>query len=152
MISQVAGIYAYGLLKHHFHLPVRIKPADKLHGQNPVLRFSDWFNAYAKAYNTLYGRHGSLFQRPFRRIPVTTDSYLVTLVRYLHRNPQRHGFVSDFREWEYSSYHRPASAKPTFLKRDDVPAWFDSRQGFEAIHAQPAEDAKFQEWIGEDLD
>lgn len=151
-IPRVADTYAYCLLKNHFHLLVRIKPAQALDGIKPEQKFSNWFNAYAQAYNILYKRHGSLFQRPFRRIPVLTDSYLVTLVHYIHRNPEKHGFVSDFREWEYSSYHLLNSNKPTYLKRQEIIQWFGSPAGFNDFHSQQPNELQAQDIIGEDLD
>ena len=40
--------------------------------------------------------------------------------RNYHRNPQKHGFLADFRDWTYSSYNTILSQKPTLLKRDEV--------------------------------
>lgn len=151
-IPRVADTYAYCLLKNHFHLLVRIKPAEVLKGIKPERQFSNWFSAYAQAYNIRYQRHGSLFQRPFRRIPVLTDSYLVNLVHYIHRNPQKHGFVSDFREWEYSSYHLLSSTKSTYLKRQEIIEWFGTPASFIDFHSQRIDENKFQDLIGEDLD
>jgi len=108
-IEPAAETYAYCLLKNHFHVLVRIKDAkarDPKGLERPLgsIAFSNFFNAYAKAIHTAYGRTGSLFQHPFGRTPVLTQSYLIQLVRYIHLNPQKHGLVSDFREWPYSSY------------------------------------------------
>lgn len=114
-LEPYVELCAYCLLKNHFHLLVQIKDVTDVTGlQRPVTSgktrdaaqaFSNWFNAYAKGYNKTYARYGSLWQRPFRRIPILTESYLFNVVRYIHRNPQKHGFVKDFRDWEYSSYH-----------------------------------------------
>jgi putative transposase len=105
-IEPVAETYAYCLLKNHFHVLARIKDMeDPTSPSRPLgsIAFSNLFNAYAKAINKACGRTGSLFQHPFGRIPVLTQSYLIQLVRYIHFNPQKHGLVSDFREWPYSS-------------------------------------------------
>jgi hypothetical protein len=80
--------------------------------------FSNFFNAYAKAINKAYGRTGSLFQHPFGRVPVLTQTHLTRLVCYIHFNPQRHGLISDFREWPYSSYHAHLSDRAAQLKID----------------------------------
>ncbi|MGB7538632.1 MAG: hypothetical protein WBM17_08850, partial [Anaerolineales bacterium] len=55
--------------------------------------------------NNTYHRTGSLFQHPFKRIPVPDRSYSINLLKYIHQNPQHHGFVKDFRDWPFSSYH-----------------------------------------------
>jgi putative transposase len=60
-------------------------------------------------------------------------------VVYTHRNPQKHGFVEDFRAWLYSSYYAHLSDKPTRLNRDDVLGWFDGTEGFSTAHRQEAD-------------
>jgi hypothetical protein len=57
--------------------------------------FSNFFNAYAKAINLANGRTGPLFERPFKRIPVTDGKYFTRLLIYIHQNPQRHGLIDD---------------------------------------------------------
>jgi len=61
--------------------------------------FSNLFNAYTKAINKNYNRSGSLFEKNFKRILIDDDSYLVQLVCYIHRNPQKHGITKDFRTY-----------------------------------------------------
>jgi hypothetical protein len=58
-------------------------------------------------------------------------------VHYIHFNPQRHGFVSDFREYPYSSYYAMLSSKPTKLERQKVLEWFGGKAQFEKRHQQP---------------
>ena len=65
------------------------------------------FNAYAKAVNKAYGRTGSLFENPFGRKALTSDAYLIQLIAYIHRHPQKHGFCRD-------DYHESGSL---FLSR-----------------------------------
>jgi putative transposase len=112
--NLLTDMYAYCLLPNHFHFLLRLKTADEilanpdLHDFWPHTRdnrphqfFSNFFNGYARAFNEQYGRTGSLFQRPFGRIPVPTDAYFHTLVAYIHRNPQKHGLTpqTDERRW-----------------------------------------------------
>jgi putative transposase len=61
-------------------------------------KFSNFFNAYAKAINAAYGRTGSLFQHPFGRVMVTSDRQFWNVIAYIHQNPQKHRFVKDFRD------------------------------------------------------
>lgn len=135
-IEPVAETYAYCLMKNHFHFLVRIRDLTGL--KQPSQCFSNLFNAYAKAFNKAYNRTGALFQRPFGRIEVTSDSYLIHLVTYIHQNPQKHRFVDDFRDWPYSSYHALLSKQPTRLKREEVMGWFDTVAAFEQAHSQDA--------------
>lgn len=160
-IEPIVDTYAYCLLKNHFHWLVRLLPEPEARSvlrlpaakpYNPAQLVSNFFDAYAKAYNNLYQRHGSLFQRPFRRILVTTDTYFINLIHYIHLNPQKHGFVTDFREWEYSSYHTLYSHKPTFLQREFVLEQFNGRTGFDEFHRAIHIEQPILSWIGEDPD
>jgi len=135
-VGWLVDTYAYCLLSNHFHFALRVKdrvvvekfirrheamkPIDRTGpnpSQPPSQHFSNLFNAYARAFNKRYGRDGALFKRPFGRIPVTTDAYFAYLIVYIHQNPQKHGFVADYREWPYSSYQALAGNMPTQLDR-----------------------------------
>ena len=134
-IEPIADTFAYCLLKNHFHLLVRIKAAPTQDAAvGPSQAFSNLFNAYTKAINKSHRRTGSLFQKPFQRIDVTTDRYFLQLIFYIHFNPQKHGLVTDFREWPYSSYHALGNAQPTRLDRAAVLGWFGDAPRFEAFH------------------
>jgi len=140
-IEPIAETFAYCLLRNHFHILVRIRdPLDI--GTEPSRCFSNLFNAYARAFNRTHHRTGALFQRPFGRLAVTDDRYFARLVTYIHHNPQRHGFVADFRDWPYSSYHALTATSTTRLQRDVVLSWFGDAAGFIAAHEEesPAPD------------
>ena len=130
-ILPIADIYAYCLLRNHFHLLIRIKD-ETLY--SPKQSFSNLFNAYAKALNKNYNRSGKLFSERFKKKKVVEDSYLTEIVFYLHTNPQKHKLVTDFRKYRYSSYQTILSDKNTDLKRDEIIAWFGSKQMFEKYH------------------
>ena len=144
-IEPVAQTFAYCLLRNHFHLLVRIKAEEEilqsLQGSKVTLKhsypsqsFSNFFNAYARTINTTYARTGSLFQHPFGRVIITSDRQFFQVITYIHQNPQKHGFVSHFSDWPYSSYHTLLSAKPTHLRRDDVLKWFGGVDNLAATH------------------
>ena len=176
-IEPIAWTFAYCLLRNHFHFLVRIKdlplepvrwatetetfrdhdgPPDRSRNlvelPNPSKQFSHLFNAYARTINQHYGRTGALFQRPFGRIPVTTDAYFARLIVYIHQNPQKHGFVKDFRDWPYSSYYTLLSDKPTHLQRDTVLGWFDGVQNIAAWHLPEMQDKEILALAPEDFD
>jgi putative transposase len=160
-IMPVADTYADCLLRNHFHFLVRIKTVEEqdltgledLSGlpRKPSQHFSNLFNAYAKAFNKAYHRTGALFQRPFGRIEITSDAHFVQLVTYIHQNPQKHGFVSDFRTWPYSSYHALLSAEPTHLQRDDVLAWFQGVDHFADVHRYEVDEHKVAPLVPDDF-
>jgi REP element-mobilizing transposase RayT len=118
----------------------------------PSQCFSNFYNAYAKGFNRTYNRTGSLFQRPFGRIRVSSDAYFVQLVVYVHHNAQKHSLVTDFRDWPHSSYHALLSEKPTRLEREAMLEWFGGLAGFEGTHGQEADLRLVAPLAGDDFD
>jgi len=163
----VADLFAYCLMRNHFHLLIRTKDEEELKRSgrvptswaerperlDPVTRgFASMFQAYSQAINKAYARTGRLFQEHFGRIEVDSDQYFATLVFYIHFNPQKHGFVSDFRAWEWSSYPAMMSAAPTNLRREETLAWFDGRAGFVVFHAGAVDERAIAPLVPEDFE
>jgi REP element-mobilizing transposase RayT len=168
-IEPIADTFAYCLMRNHLHVSLRIKTEEEWRKTSQVLEicevssskpkkfnpsqaFSNLFNAYAKAINKGYGRTGSLFEERFGRIPVTNDSYFANLIFYIHYNPQKHGFVGDFRDWEWSSYHALIGTGETKLKRDEVLSMFNGRKGFEEFHQGMVDEKKLALLIDEEFE
>lgn len=137
-VDPVADTFAYCLLRNHFHLLIRTH--DKT-AKAPSQAFANLHNAYARAFNQFYGRVDALFQHPFRRIEVRSEAHLLRLVVYIHRNPQRHGLIPDFRRWQYSSYQSLVSTAPSRLQRAVVLEWFAGRATFISAHTDDMDDA-----------
>ena len=103
-LSDYVDTYAYCLLPNHFHFLIKVKAVSDLSKRDlPNLKdlanlkktdlkgsdrsvdkiisnqFRLLFLSYAKAINKQEDRRGSLFQKPFRRKPVTNDRYLALL-------------------------------------------------------------------------
>jgi len=143
-IEPISETYAWVLLKNHFHLLIRIKEQNEImdkypnnsYSNNKMLYsyFSDFFNAYTQAINKSIGRTGSLFQHPFKRKLIKSESYFRNLVIYIHQNPQRHKFTDNFRNYKWSSYNTILSDKPTRMNRDLVIEWFENRENFIFSH------------------
>ena len=154
-IFPIAETYCYCLMRNHFHLLIRVRdlganlsggapkfkpisaldaPPDRFQFRSPSQVFSNFFNAYARAFNKSKLRTGALFERPFKRIVVDSEAYFVRLITYIHQNPQKHGFVKDFRDWKWSSYHSLTTNKSTRLQRNDVINWFGGLPRFIEAH------------------
>ncbi|MFT5915757.1 MAG: putative transposase [Bacteroidia bacterium] len=86
-------------------------------------------------------------EEPFERIPVENDAYFSNLVHYIHFNPQKHGFIDDFRDYPYSSYHSHLSMKNTLLKREEVLDWFGNRSEYRLFHQQDIDEREIGKWI-----
>jgi REP element-mobilizing transposase RayT len=166
-VEPVAATYAYCLLPNHFHLLVYIRTEEEqLEWQRcqlseswhlsswqpsePRRAFQKLFISYAMAFNRRYERTGSLFQKPFKRKPVDSDRYFVTLVQYIHRNPELHGLVDDFREWSWSSYGALLSEKPTRVERAEVLDWYGGRTEFEDAHAGEMDERLIEPLVEDD--
>ena len=136
-VLPVAEIYAYSLLKNHFHLVVRMRDVDLLDDKyktKPYLGFSNHFNAYTKSINKMYHRTGSLFQEHLHRKRVEDEEYLKQLIAYVHLNPLKHEFTDDFRNYKYSSFKAYVSGKPTNISCDYVMSLFGDKANFEYWH------------------
>ncbi len=57
--------------------------------------------SYTNYFNIKYERSGSLFQGPFKSIPIDSNEYLLYLSAYINRNYFIHGYGQD--TWKYSS-------------------------------------------------
>lgn len=131
-LLEVCYVYAYCLLKNHFHLVIKTKEqiADKKISQ----KLSHLFNSYAQAINKSYGRTGSLFRDRFKRKKINDEKYLRQLIIYTHLNPQKHKIISDFRNYKHSSYLSYLSTAYTKLDRDFILELFGGVSNFEDAH------------------
>lgn len=150
-INPVAETYTYCLLNNHFHLLVRIKNCQSSTPSfTPSRAFSNLFSTYTKAFNKAYKRTGSLFEKPFKRKIIDNNRYLIFLTTYIHRNPQKHGFVDNFRDWPYSSYSAITSEKITQVQRVEVLDWFGGQMGFEDAHTVEVDETMIAALIVDD--
>jgi putative transposase len=140
--SDVVETLAYCLLKKHFHLLVYIKEnveVPRRDGQgmfklNASKQLGHFFNSYAQSINKAHNRTGPLFESPFERKSVEDESYIMAMVYYCHRNAVHHGFVSDLREWEFSSYHSILANDSSIVATAEVIQRFGSITRFEEAH------------------
>ena len=135
-LVPACDIYAYCLLRNHFHLLLRIKEKDELsipYQQKPHLPFSNLFNAYTKAVNKKYKRSGSLFQEHLKRKRVSDEKYLIQLIAYIHLNPVKHGFSEDHKKYRFSSYQAYSGTKVTSIEKEYIFSLID-KQVFQEWH------------------
>jgi hypothetical protein len=99
-------------------------------------QFSNLFNSYTKAFNKINNRKGGLFMRPFNRLKVTNDQYLVKLVHYIHYNPVEAGICDKQKKWKFSSYPALISNSKTNLLREELLSWFHDLDNFIFCHQQ----------------
>jgi putative transposase len=156
-VNAVLDTFAYCLMGNHFHALVQIKEEIELEGNlvavSPEMAsqaIGNCLNAYAKSFNHKNKRTGSLFERPFKRVPIKDEGHLLTVIPYIHQNPAKHGFVDDFRDWPWSSYWDLLAKTPTLLNRPDCLNWFGGHQPFIASHRFADGAADTAEWVIDD--
>ena len=124
--------FCYCLLPNHFHFLVLVK--ESTHEAAALFAFSNFLNSYSKSYNKVFERHGGLFQKKFKRKQINTDRYLTEVIKYIHRNPQKHGLIQDFKNWNYSSYKTFFFKNESLVEIDWVLDWFGGINEFEKNH------------------
>jgi REP element-mobilizing transposase RayT len=91
-------IAAYCLMSNHYHLLVQTPGAN-------LSRFMRHLNGlYTQLFNRTYKSDGPLFRGRYKSIVVESDSYLLELVRYIHRNPLQAGLVKRLEDYRWSSH------------------------------------------------
>jgi REP element-mobilizing transposase RayT len=136
-LLPIADVYAYCLLKNHFHIVIRIKDKEELPEklkEKIHVPFSNFFNSYAKSINTAYSRTGSLFQEHLQRNRIENEAYLKQLIVYVHLNPVKHKFTESFETYLHSSYRSYLSNKETNIDRDFILELFGGLENFKVYH------------------
>ncbi len=90
-------VYGYCLMSNHVHILIREKN-DKI--SRIMSRIG---TSYAWWYNRKYGRSGHVFQGRYGSECVEDDTYLLTVVRYIHNNPVKAKMVSAAEDYRWSS-------------------------------------------------
>ena len=127
-----AIILAWCLMENHVHILLKCELADLTNLMRSL------GTSFARYYNGRHGHVGPVFQDRFKSYPVEDDAYLMTLVRYIHMNPQRAGTCSyDAYPWNsYAEYVDRASICAT----DFVLDCFGKLQSFVKFHKNAPDD------------
>ena len=147
-LGSVLTTYAYCLLGNHFHLLVKVCSEERLSQLesttdvevdcNRIVReqFRIFVISYSKAFNRQEERYGSLLQRPFKRVEISSEVKYANMFYYIHANPELHKIVKDFRSYEWSSYQTLIGSKPTKMPREEILEWFGGVEKFINFHEE----------------
>ncbi|MBP1729764.1 MAG: hypothetical protein H6Q55_193 [Deltaproteobacteria bacterium] len=91
-------VAAYCLMPTHYHLLVQTPGANL----SRCMRHID--GVYTQRFNRARETDGSLFRGRYKSIVVGGDSYLLQLVRYIHRNPLRAGLSDSLEKYPWTSH------------------------------------------------
>lgn len=93
-----ARFAAYCLMSNHYHLLVQTPEAN-------LSRCMRHINGlYTQYFNRTYKSDGQLFRGRYKSIVIGGDSYLLELVRYIHRNPLHASLVKRLEDYSWSSH------------------------------------------------
>lgn len=138
-------VIAYCLMPTHFHFAIYIKTLDINYLKNEI---GIHISSYTKAFNNKFSRNGSLFQQHTKAKHVDDDSYLLTLVTYIHQNPIRANLVINLEEWPYSSYPDLAGLRNgTLVNKRLVQNFFANEEEFIKFSKQTVNHIKSKYWI-----
>ena len=96
-------ILAYTLMPNHWHLVVWPK------SDTDVTEFLQWLTVtHTMRWHAHYQTSGTghLYQGRFKSFPVQCDDHLLTLLRYVERNPLRAGLAQRAEQWRWGSAWR----------------------------------------------
>jgi len=91
-------IAAYCLMPNHYHMLVHTPEGNISRAMRHVN------GVYTQRFNNRHHLDGQLFRGRYKSILVNGDSYLLQLVRYIHRNPLKAGMVDDMKAYSWSSH------------------------------------------------
>jgi putative transposase len=104
--QNALAIHAYVLMSNHVHLLVS---APRLGAASATLHRAT--QCYVQAFNHRHKRTGTLWEGRFKSCLVATDDYLLSVYRYIERNPVRAGMVAAPDAYAWSSVHANLGVK-----------------------------------------
>ncbi len=91
-------VAAYCLMKNHYHILLHTPDGN-------ISRCMRHINGvYTQRYNRRHRKDGQLFRGRYKAVVVDGDSYLLEVLRYIHRNPMRAGLVKNLADFTWSSH------------------------------------------------
>ena len=88
---------AYCLMPNHFHLVLWPRADGEL---------SRWMyrmlTTHVRRYLRHHGHRGHVWQARFKAFPIQQDQHLLTVLRYVERNPLRAGLAARAEDWNWS--------------------------------------------------
>lgn len=117
-------VAAYCLMPNHYHLLLHTPDGN-------LSRCMRHINGvYTQRFNRRHKQDGQLFRGRYKSVVVADDSYLLEVLRYIHKNPIRAGIVRKVGEYAWSSHNGYTSRakKWHWLYKDFLLAMFSDER------------------------
>lgn len=125
LAAHPVDLLGWCLMPNHWHLLVRPTLPDGLP------RFMRWLTlAHSRRWQALHSRpgQGALYQGRYRSAAIEGDTHLLTVARYIERNPVRAHLVDNAADWPWSSLQERLTGQPGRLALLPTPlptGWLD---------------------------
>jgi putative transposase len=112
LLAQAKGkcpvnVLSFCLMPNHFHLVVQPATAVAL---SAFMQW--WMTSHVRRYHQHYRTSGHVWQGRFKSFPIQKDAHLLTVIRYILRNPVRARLVEHAIDWPWSSLRFPELNDP----------------------------------------
>jgi putative transposase len=106
-------LLAYCLMPNHFHFALWPQ------GDGDLSRWMHWLlTTHVRRYLRHYHSSGHIWQGRFKAFPIEGDDHLLTVLRYIERNPLRARLVGRAEDWPWSSLRWLSQPDKAPLKLD----------------------------------
>lgn len=112
-------LLAFCQMENHFHLLIY-----QTEQKNMASFMQSLLTSYSKYFNKKYGRSGPLFESRYKASPITNNTYLQHMSRYIHLNPRswkkyEHSSIRYYLYGEESAWLLPDRIKALFAGTKD---------------------------------
>ncbi|NQT75776.1 MAG: transposase [Candidatus Omnitrophica bacterium] len=109
-------IFEYCLMPNHFHMVMMVVQAEEF------IRYMQWLmTSHVRKYHAHYGSTGHIWQGRYKSFIIQEGGHLLTVLRYVIRNPVRAGLVKSAKEWRWASHNGSVNPASHNLLLDKVP-------------------------------
>lgn len=119
-------IHAFVLMSNHYHALATPHHAEALPSMMKTVG-----EQYVEYFNRKHARIGTLWTGRYRAIPIASEPYWLTCLRYIEQNPVRANLVRSAGEYRWSSYRVHACG--------DWNGWLSDHPVYHALGRTPSE-------------
>jgi len=143
-------LYVHCLMNNHVHL---LPESGPVHIGNFM---RELLTNYVQYFNKRWSRVGHLLQDRYKSILVDKDSYLLTLIKYIHLNPVRGGLCKEPEDYIWSSHIEYLGIREPIVETEVVLSYFKDLTEYEKFikegetNKPPLRKYKRYEFYGDD--